>query len=54
MCYGSGSLLLYSFLILRAKVSNKCYQLSNRDVKYPDIKGGDAGKFKVEGFVVNK
>ncbi len=54
MCCGSGLLLLCSSLILQVKVSNKCYQLSSRDIKYPGIRGGDAGKFKVEGFAVNK
>ncbi len=54
MCYGSGLLLSCSSLILQVKVSNKCYQLSSGDIKYPDINGGDAGKFKVEGLEVNK
>ncbi len=52
MCCGSGLLLSCSSLILQVKVSNKCYKLSSQDVKYPDIKGGDAGKFKVEILAV--
>lgn len=52
MCYGSGLLLSCSSLILQVKVSNKCYQLSSGDIKYPDINGGDAGKFKVEVLAV--
>ena len=52
MCYGSGLLLLYFFLILIFKKSNKSYQFSSRDIKYPDIKGGDAGKFKVEVLLI--
>ena len=54
MCYGSGLLLLYFFLILQVEVLNKCYKLSSQDIKYPDIKGGDASKFKVEVLAVNK